>query len=402
MIRVRFVCLALVLACLLGAGGSVLAAEVDCDATYCFTSQEFSLSQEEPIVGICITELPRQMGVLMLGNRILQRGDILTAEQVNQMTFSPARTDQDAQAVMSYLPIYENRVAPCAAMSINIRGKENLAPNVKDSTLETYKNIPNEGMLDAKDPEGEALIYSVIRQPKRGEVAITPEGSFTYTPKKNKVGVDSFTYTATDASGNVSREATVTIQILKPTDVRQYTDTVGMDCRFEAEWLRNTGLFVGESVSGQSCFRPEKEVTGGEFLAMMVKLLEIPTQQEVLSSVPEEAPEWMKPYLAAALRSGLTDRLPDFNADAPITGAEAAVMLQNALDLALTQEVLELEQEEEQIPAWAEMSVTVMQENGVPLSGIQTLTRADAARILYQANQLALDAPGMAVLRVQA
>ena len=401
MIRVRFVCLALVLACLLGAGGSVLAAEVDCDATYCFTSQEFSLSQEEPIVGICITELPRQMGVLMLGNRILQPGDILTAEQVDQMTFSPARTDLDAQAVMSYLPIYENRVAPCAAMTINIRGKENLAPNAKDSTLETYKNVPNEGMLNAKDPEGELLTYTIIRQPKRGEVVITPEGGFTYTPKKNKVGVDSFTYTAADASGNVSREATVTIQILKPTDVRQYTDTVGMDCRFEAEWLRNTGLFVGESVSGQSCFRPEKAVTGGEFLAMMVKLLEIPTQEDVLSSLPEETPQWMKPYLAAALRSGLTDRLPDFDADAPITGAEAAVMLQNALDLALTQEVLELEQAEEQIPAWAEMSVTVMQENGVPLSGTQTLTRADAARILYQANQLALDAPGMSVLRMQ-
>ena len=66
-----------------------------------------------------------------------------------------------------------------------------------------------------------------------------PDGSFIYTPKKNKVGVDSFTYTATDASGKVSREATVTIQILKPTDARQYTDTVGLDCRFEAEWLKN-------------------------------------------------------------------------------------------------------------------------------------------------------------------
>ena len=45
-----------------------------------------------------------------------------------------------------------------------------------------------------------------------------------------------FTYTATDPAGNVSREATVTVDILKPTDARQYTDTVGQECRFAAEW----------------------------------------------------------------------------------------------------------------------------------------------------------------------
>ena len=82
-------------------------------------------------------------------------------------------------------------------------------------------------------------------------MTIREDGSFLYTPKKNKVGTDSFTYTATDPAGKVSREATVTIQILKPTDNKQYADTTGTTCRFTAEWLRNTGLFVGEQIDGQ-------------------------------------------------------------------------------------------------------------------------------------------------------
>jgi len=408
MFRVRFVCLMLVLACLLGAGAGVLAAEVDCDATYCFTAQDFSLS-EEPLAGICITGLPGEQGVVMLDHRILREGDILTADQIARMTFCPVRMDDDARAVISYLPIYDNRVEACATMDINIRGKEDKAPLAQDSALETYKNIPNEGKLKASDPEGQALTYTLVRGPKRGDVELGENGSFTYTPKKNKVGVDSFTFTAADPAGNVSREATVTVQILKPSDARQYTDTMGMDCRFEAEWMRNTGLFVGESVNGQSCFQPEKTVSRGEFLAMMVEMLDIPTEDAAMTAAAEEAPQWLRPYLTAAMRSGLTDRLPDaesFAADEPITGAEAAVMLQNALDLSVTQELLEAQQtgaEEnaEQIPVWAAASVTVMADNGIDLTGVEMLTRGDAAMVLYQASRLALEAPGMAVFRMQ-
>ena len=37
------------------------------------------------------------------------------------------------------------------------------------------------------------------------------------------MGVDSFVYTAADPAGKTSREATVTITILKPTEAAQYT-----------------------------------------------------------------------------------------------------------------------------------------------------------------------------------
>lgn len=408
MFRMRFVCLLLVICCLLGISGMAIAAEVDSDAAYCFTSSDFG--DEEKLVGICITGLPQtHTGTVWLGGRVLQAGDILTAEQIDKMTFSPVRTEQDQEAVVTYLPIYESRVDRPATMTISIKGKEDKAPVAQDFTIETYKNLPNKGALKVTDPEGQALTYSLIRSPKRGTLTVGEDGSFLYTPKKNKVGVDSFTYTATDPAGNVSREATVTIQILKPTDARQYTDTVGLDCRFEAEWMKNTGLFVGEKIGSEACFRPEKTVSRADFLAMVVKALDIPVENVSYDSLPSDTPAWLKPYLVAAQRSGLTEGLPQeesgsFGADQAITGAEAAVMLQNVLDLTISQETLESQTasaDDASVPAWAAVSLTAMSENGIDLQADMPLNRGQVAKILYQVSCIAPDAPGMRVIRMQ-
>lgn len=403
MIRVRILSIVLAVCCLLGFGAA--AAEVDCDAVYCFTGQEFS-QNEESLAGVCITELPdAAAGTVLLGTRVLRTGDILTAQQLTAMTFHPLRTEEDAQAVISFLPIYEDRVEKPATMTIGIRGKEDKAPVAQDSSIETYKNLPNDGTLKVADPEGQALTFTLVRGPKRGSVELREDGTFTYTPKKNKVGIDSFTFTAADPAGNVSREATVTVQILKPTDVRQYTDTAGNDCRFEAEWLRNTGIFVGEQVGGNACFYPDKTVSRGEFLAMVVKVLDIPVEDGNTADLPVTAPQWLKPYLAAAQRSGLmADWADQESLSDAVTGAEAAVMLQNALDLSVSSAALETEQatvNTEEISSKEAASLMVLAQNGVELSAAETLTRGDVAQVLYRVSKLALEAPGMMVFRMQ-
>nr|MBQ8244611.1 cadherin-like domain-containing protein [Oscillospiraceae bacterium]MBQ8245471.1 cadherin-like domain-containing protein [Oscillospiraceae bacterium] len=405
---IRKLSLLLALCCAVLCVSTAFAAEVDCDATYCFTPTDFS--ENENLKGICVTGLPTaNTGTVMLGSRVIRTGDILAADQLEQLTFSPLRTETDQEAVVTYLPIYENRVESATTMTLSIKGKKDEAPVAQDSTMETYKNLSNQGKLAVSDPEKQSMTYTVLRQPKRGSVTVNEDGTFTYTPKKNKVGVDSFTYTATDPAGNVSREATVTVQILKPTDATQYTDTVGKDCRFEAEWLRNTGLFVGESVAGESCFFPEKAVSRGEFVSTLVQALGIPTDAASYTAVPADTPDWLKPYLAAAMRSGLTADLPmresgSFEADQPITGAEAAVMIQNALDLSVSQTALEAvsaEGADEAVPSWAAASVTVMSENGVVLTADQALTRGELAKALYRVSYLSVDAPGMQVIRKQ-
>ncbi len=394
--RVSALLAALIL--LLGAAGTAQAAEVDCDTIYCFSQEDFS--GEGGLAGICITELPdHALGTVLLGTRVLQPGDILTVEQLAQMTFSPLLTQVDRAASVTYLPIYQDHVAASATMTIAIRGKEDKAPVAEDFAAETYKNLPIDSKLKVQDPEGQALTFTVTRAPKRGQVELREDGSFTYTPKKNKVGIDSFVYTATDSAGNVSREATVTITIVKPTDATQYTDTVGNSCRFAAEWMKNTGIFVGETLDGNPCFNPSKAVTRGEFVTMLVKTLDIPTDSGlVVDTYSDQIPTWLQPYLAAAVRSGLTTGLSNvetFGADQPITGAEAAVMLQNALDLAQTGDTEVLAQEDVSLEASA---LAVLSSHGISIAE-DTLTRSGAAQMLYQASCLAEYAPGMTVLR---
>ncbi len=401
MIRVRILSLSLAVCCLLGLSIPANAADVECDAVYCFTEAVFS-DTEEPIAGICITGLPdASAGTVMLGSRVVRPGDIFTAAQLNQLTFHPLLTREDAQATISYLPIYEDRVEQTAIMTIGIHGKEDKAPVAQDQAVETYKNLPLQESLKVSDPESQAMTFTVVRGPKRGTVEIRDDGTFTYTPKHNKVGVDSFVYTATDPAGNVSREATVTVSILKPGNTAQYTDTVGSDCRFEAEWMKNTGLFVGEQVGGEYCFNENAPVSRGQFVAMAVKLLGIPTQDPAsYTGYTDEIPNWLKPYLAAAMRSGMTAGLPvsesgAFGANEAITGGEAAVMLQNAMDLSISVSAEVSAGKDDTEAHWAAAAVTAMSDNGIDISLTDTLTRGEVAMLLYQISQLTASAPGL-------
>ena len=363
-----------------------LAAEVDCDSIYCFTDADF----REEAVGICVTELPDPAtGTVLLGTRVVRPGDILTADQLSMLTFSPLWTGEEQTATVSYLPILENKVEPEATVTIAIHGKQDKSPVAEDSALETYKNLENTGRLKVMDPEGQHLTFTVTRQPKRGSLDLKEDGSYTYTPKKNKVGVDSFTYTATDPAGNVSREATVTIQIIKPTDSAMYTDTAGTDCQFTAEWLRNTGIFTGEQLGDDCCFSPDRAVTRGEFLVMTMKALGMEGDRQAQTTGFEDAcPAWLKPYLAAAQRSGLvrgyaTETGAEFRADQPITGPEAAAMLSIALNLPNA-----VISEDRELPVWAATALATVSDNGFELTNTESVTRAEAANALYRAVQV--------------
>jgi len=127
---------------------------------------------------------------------------------------------------------------------------------------------------------------------------------------------------------------------------------------------------------------------------MLVKALDIPREEELtLTGYEDETPQWLKPYLAAAVRSGLTAGLPQqevFGADTPITGAEAAVMLQNALDLKVpVPEETEVAGEGSgTLPVWAEASLKALSQEGFTLDANAALTRGQASLVLYQAVQM--------------
>lgn len=324
------------------------------------------------IRGACVTSVPAE-GAVQLGSRVIRPGDVLTAEQMQRLSYSIPEAEEDIRAVMEYLPMGSEGLGQQAELVFSIRSKKNHAPTAGDSSLETYRNLPGEGLLAVSDPEGDPLTFTLKRQPRRGQVILRDDGSFLYTPNKNKVGTDSFVYTATDSAGNLSGEATVTISILKPIDSQQYADTAGTDCRFEAEWLRSTGIFAGERLNGQLCFSPAEQVTRGQFLAMLMEVLQMPVDRSTAETgFADDAPQWLRPYLAAALRSGIITGYPEgdglhFRPDQPIRTREAALMVSRAVSFAIP-------------------TASLPEQTLEDLGGI--LTRSDAAKALYRISRV--------------
>ena len=111
----------------------------------------------------------------------------------------------------------------------------------------------------------------------------------------------------------------------------------------------------------------------------------------------DEIPSWLRPYLAAALRSGITAGWPYgevFGANQPINGMEAALLTQNALDLTVS--TVAGKDEDGALPSWAVTAITTLADNGLEVT-TEILTRAQTAKLVYQIHGLAPTAPGMQI-----
>jgi PKD repeat protein len=90
----------------------------------------------------------------------------------------------------------------------------NQPPSAEDSSLETDEDNAITGLLIAKDPDEDDLIYSISSEPVKGSVEITNTGTgaFTYTPNENENGGDSFSFKVDDGLAE-SDPAVVTVSI---------------------------------------------------------------------------------------------------------------------------------------------------------------------------------------------
>jgi hypothetical protein len=132
---------------------------------------------------------------------------------------------------------------------------------------------------------------------------------------------------------------------------------------------------------------------------MLVKALDMNVDENAdFTGFIDEAPSWLKPYLAAALRSGMTENWPDsqcFGASQSITGAEAALLVQNALNLPSS--IVTGKETDGELPVWAETAVAAMSEQGIELDPTAELTRQTVAMMLYDVSKLAASLPNSEV-----
>ena len=274
------------------------------------------------------------------------------------------------------------------------------APIARELEIATYRNIPYYAQFLAKDTEGEELTYAVATEPKRGTVAV--EGAnFTYTPAKDKVGTDSFTYVATDSAGNVSTPATVSVTIQKARSGVAYADTGNSPAAAAAQYLAEHGIFTGAQIGQQYYFEPDRTVSRGEFLAMVMETTGRDADTVTMTGFcdDESIPTWAKTYAAAGLADGLVEGVSTeegvaFRADRPITVSEAAVLLNRVLAVGDV-DVTVWYGDRNQVPAWAAQAVGNMEAVSVLTSGSfgsdalsRQVTRADAANMLTAAKTL--------------
>lgn len=218
---------------------------------------------------------------------------------------------------------------------------QGMSPIAENLEFTTYRNTSFGGNLSAYDSDGDELYFEITTAPIKGEIELMDDGSFIYTPRRNKKGKDYFGYRAVDSEGNGSQEATVIISIEKQKSKLTYSDMEGNAAQYASILLSERGIFTGSQLCGKYRFCPEETVTRGEFMSMCMRL----TGNEIVSGVmntgysdDDSIPSWMKEYVSAAAINGVSLTSANENADSfdaayPISKSEAAVMLNSILKL---------------------------------------------------------------------
>lgn len=91
-------------------------------------------------------------------------------------------------------------------------GVGNMAPVAQSQTIQVVTGVPYQGNVTATDGNLDALTYSKLSDPTKGDLVFNQDGSFTYTATAGQSGQDSFTFQASDGMAD-SNIGTVTVQI---------------------------------------------------------------------------------------------------------------------------------------------------------------------------------------------
>jgi VCBS repeat-containing protein len=119
-------------------------------------------------------------------------------------------------AVTSYAVDEESNYSKEISYTVPI---SNHTPVARNGSLSTGEDKPVSGTLTATDQDGDPLTFSILAQGALGTAALKDlsSGSFTYTPKPNVHGKDTFTFMVDDGKAG-SNVATVSVTITPVND----------------------------------------------------------------------------------------------------------------------------------------------------------------------------------------
>ena len=315
-------------------------------STIVFQPEDFVVKTGGVLTGIRVDALPDPgTGILCIGGQPVEEGAFVDATALGGLRFQSSSDPTATTASLLFTPSFSSgQEAPQATATIYLLDKENNPPVARNMELSTYKNVAITGYFDAVDGEGDALTFQLTSTPARGSVTLAEDGSsqFVYTPYENKTGSDSFTYVAIDPAGNSSPEAKVSLRIDKPDTKVSYSDLEGHPVQKSAIRLAEEGVYVGRYVNGRYFFDPDQAVSRAQFLTMAMSVAGLADLEGITItgfSDDDAIPTWAKGAVSAALKAGVVQGsrsesgAPIFGAQETISRAEAAVMLDNLLEI---------------------------------------------------------------------
>ena len=353
---------------------------------------------------IVITQVPPSLdGELRVGNTVISKGQTISASSLSLLSFVPSnsgvtqssfrfRTDNSGYDIACELYMLDRaNSAPtlCYASSVSLN-------------VSTHRNVSLYGNLACFDPDADEVFIEIVRYPESGVLTLLDKysGDYVYTPNENYAGKDSFCYVARDKYGNYSASAEVKLEVNKLKTTVSFDDMKSSAYYNAALTMVEEGIMSGTQVGSDTYFYPDRAVTRGEFVVMLMHSLGI-KDVSASASTPfvdnDEIPAQMRGYIAAAyslgyVKGSVTDEGLCFEANKNISRAEAAVIIGNVLNVE-TPTVIPTFSDSADIPAWAAPSMYSLSAIGVMnrvdggISPMNAVTRADAAQILVNLMQ---------------
>ena len=201
----------------------------------------------------------------------------------------------------------------------------------------TVEGVPVSGSLPITEPDGDACTTSVETYPTSGRLSLEDDGTLLYTPLEGFRGTDSFTYHVTDAVGNRSATATVTVSVEKNDSGIVFSDMETDEYLSAALEMSEKEIMTYKLTGDRYTFEPTAEVSKADFVVMLMTALgyevDLNRSDAVFADL-DRLSAGRRAYLAEAANAGIVPAdgtlFEPLNA---VTLADAALYIRNALDI---------------------------------------------------------------------
>ena len=177
---------------------------------------------------------------------------ILSFNSNGSFTYTPS-TNFDGVDSFTYRATNGVETSSLATVTITVN-PVNDKPVAGDDSVISLKNTPTniDVLQNDSDVDGDLLSVQSFTQGTSGAVAKNGDGTLSYTPQNEFVGIDTFTYLVSD--GNLTDEATVTVDVLEPIQV--HVGDLEISKTGNKRWTANAAITVHDKdenpVSGLS------------------------------------------------------------------------------------------------------------------------------------------------------